>query len=135
MSSGRCAEPKAEAARSSSHRSGRGRGRKWTTGRKNSLGKVPCLGLSVLRKGQHHRSAFGRVQEHSQGLRQGLEQLSGFSDAVPIADDSAEGVVGSDRGRPRVLDLLQDGVRNTAGVSVAGQEQQGSRSAMATPRR
>ena len=48
-------------------------------------GEVPRFGLGVLGQGQHGGAALGRVEQHPQRLRQGLDELLGPGDAVPVA--------------------------------------------------
>ena len=88
-----------------------------------ALGPVVGLGLHVLAEGQRHRAAVGRVGHRAEGARQRGQQLLGPGDAVEIAADRPEAVVGADRAVAEILDLLQHRVGAAAGEDVAGQQQ------------
>ena len=77
-------------------------------------GIVEGLGLHVLAQADEGRAAVGGVEQHSQGLREGLQQLLGPGDPVPVAGDRLEGVVDAEGGIAPVLDLLQHRVGQTA---------------------
>ena len=89
------------------------------------LGVVVSLGLDVLAEGERHGSAFGRVGQHGDRPGQRGNDLLGTRDAVEIARDGAEAIVGADRAVAKALDLLQDGIRNAIGEHVARQQQHG----------
>ena len=72
-----------------------------------ALGPVVGLGLHVLAEGERHRPAVGRVGHHPHRAGQRGQQLLGPRDAVEIAADGAEAVVGADRAVAEILDLLQ----------------------------
>ena len=72
--------------------------------------------LQVLRQAEEGRAAIGGVKQGGKGCGQGLQDLGGVGDAVPVAADGPEGVVQAQRGVPEMLQLLQHG------VGQAGQE-------------
>ena len=88
-------------------------------------GVVIGLALHVLGHGKAHRAGIGGVGEGAEGGDGGAHQLLGPDDAVPVAADGLEGVVGGGGKAVGVLHLLEDGVRLAAGVGVAGQHQNG----------
>ena len=65
-------------------------------GSKNRAGIVERLGLHVLAQAEEGRPAVGRVEQDAQRLGQGLEQLLGPGDPVPVAGHRLEGVVDAD---------------------------------------
>ena len=81
------------------------------------------LGLRVLAQRQRHRAAFGGVGEHGHGALQRGDDLLGPRDAVEIARDRAEAVVGRHRAVGEVFDLLQHRIGPAVGENVAGQKQ------------
>jgi hypothetical protein len=86
--------------------------------------EVVGLGLDVLRQGQGHRPALGRIGQHPSDLRQRGQQLLWPGDPVEVAADRAERVVDR-RGRVvEVLDLLEHRVGRAADERVAGQQEQ-----------
>ena len=88
-----------------------------------ALGIVVGLGLHVLAEGQRHRAAFGRVGQHGHRPLQRRHDLLGPGDAVEVARDRAEAVVGRDRAVAEILDLLQHRVGAAVGEDVARQQQ------------
>ena len=83
---------------------------------------VVRLGLNVLAKRERRRSAQGRVEHSRQRPGQSVDQLLRSLDAVEIAGDGPETVVGRDGRVGEVLDLLQHRIRTSAGKDVTGQE-------------
>ena len=123
MISGRRAPRIASAATLTSRRPGRGR-RRCHSLRREELGRpVEGLGLHVLAEGERHRAAVGRVGHGGEGAGQRGQELLGAGDAVEVAADRAEGVVGGDGAVAEVLDLLQHRVGRAVGEDVAGDEQ------------
>jgi Periplasmic binding protein-like domain len=62
------------------------------------VGIVPRFRLDVLGQGERHRSARAQVGEDRDRCRQGLEELLGARDPIPVARNRPEAVVGGDRG-------------------------------------
>lgn len=90
-----------------------------------ALGIVIGLALHVLRHGDADGAGVGGVRQHPESGDHGAHQLLRPDDAVPVAADGLEGVVGGDGEVVGLLHLLEHGVRLAAGVHVAGQHQQG----------
>ena len=88
------------------------------------VGVVPGFGLYILGQGQGHRAGFSRVGQHAHGVDSRGHQLLGAVDAVPVFAHGTEGVVGADAQVVELLDLLQHRVGLTAGIDIAGQQQQ-----------
>ena len=88
-------------------------------------GVVVSLTLNVLRQGDADGAGVGGVGKGTHSADHGAHQLLGTGDAVPVAADGAESVVGGDGQVMGLLDLLQHGVGLTAGVDITGQEQHG----------
>ena len=88
-----------------------------------ACGIVVGFGLHVLAEGERHRAAFGRVGQHGHRPAERRHDLLGPHDAVEIARDRAETVVGADRPVAEILDLLQNRIGPAAGEDVAGNEQ------------
>jgi hypothetical protein len=88
-------------------------------------GVVEGLRLDVLGQSEERRSAAGGIEHRRHRLREGLQDLCGVGDAIPVSGDRAERVV--DRGGRVVemLHLLQHGVGDPPGERVPGQEEQG----------
>ncbi len=84
---------------------------------------VEGFGLHVLAERQRHRAAIERIGQHLHGALQRRDDLLGPGDAVEIARDRAEGVVGRNRAVAEILDLLQHRIGRAVGEDVAGQEQ------------
>ena len=80
---------------------------------------VVRLGLHVLAEGERHRSALGRIGQHRDRPVQRRHDLLGARDAVEIARDRAEAIVGADRSVAEVLDLLQNRIGPAIGEHVA----------------
>ena len=80
-----------------------------------------CLG--VLAQSQRDRAAIGRVRQRGHGAGQGGEELFGAGDAVKIAADRAEAVIGGDGAIGEVFHLLQHRVWRAVGEDVARQQQ------------
>ena len=89
------------------------------------LGIVIGLALHVLGHGDADGAGVGGVGQHPEGGDHGAHQLLGTDDAVPIAADGLESVVGGDGQIVGLLHLLQHGIGLAAGIHVAGQHQQG----------
>src|SRR5271170_5352683 len=62
-----------------------------------AFGIVIGLGLNVLAEGERDGSAFRRIGQHRDGPGQGWDDLFGPADAVEIARDRLEAIVGADR--------------------------------------
>ena len=88
-----------------------------------ALGVVERFGLDVLAEGERHRAAFGRVGQHRDRARQRRHDLLGPHDAVEIARDRAEAIVGAHRAVAEILDLLQHRIGAAIGEDVARQQQ------------
>ena len=86
---------------------------------------VVGLALHVLRQRDAHRAGVGGIGQHAKRAHHGAHQLLGAHDAIPVAADGAERVVGGQRQVVHLLDLLQHRVGLAAGVHVAGQDQHG----------
>ncbi len=56
---------------------------------------------------------------------QGLDDLCGVRDAVPVAGDALEGVIHLDRRVAEMFHLLQYGIRQSADIGVATEKQDG----------
>ena len=89
------------------------------------FGVVVRLGLDVLAEGERHGPAFRRVGQYAHRPGQCGNDLLRTRDAVEIARNGAEAIVGADRAVAKTLDLLQDGIRNAIGEHVARQQQHG----------
>ena len=90
-----------------------------------ALGIIIGLALHILGHGDADGAGVGGVGQHPESGQHGAHQLLGADDAVPVAADGLEGIVGGDGEVVGLLHLLQDGVGLAAGVHVAGQHQQG----------
>lgn len=67
--------------------------------------------LHVLRQGKKRRSTIRRIQHGGDRGGQGLDELSGMRDSVPIASDWLERIVNRDGGVAEVFYLLKNGMR------------------------
>ncbi len=81
--------------------------------------------LHVLRQGQGHGTAGGRVRQGGNRARQGREQLLRIHDAVEIARQRFKSIVDGDAAVRAIFQLLQDGVRCARDKHVAGQQEHG----------
>ena len=88
------------------------------------FGIIVGLRLYVLRQGERHGPAVGRVGQHAQSLRQAFEDLLRSGDAVPPARDRPKAIINRDSRVAEPLDLLQHGIGAPARKDIAGQEQQ-----------
>ena len=87
-------------------------------------GPVEGLGLHILRQRKAGGAALRRVGHDLDGARQGRQQLPGLHDAVEVARDRAQAVVGAQITLLEALHLLQDGIGQARGKDVPGQQQQ-----------
>ena len=85
--------------------------------------EVVGLGLDVLRQRDEGRATGRRIEHHGHRLGQGLDDLLGAGDPIPVAGDGLEGVGDGDRRVVEVLDLLEDGVDDPMLEGVAREEQ------------
>ncbi len=81
--------------------------------------------LHVLRQGNKGRAAIGGVQHRANGVRQGLDDLCGMRDPIPITRDGLEGIVDAESRVPEVLQLLQHGVGQAGEESISAKHQNG----------
>ena len=88
-----------------------------------ALRVVVGLGLHVLAEGEAHRAAVGRVGHRPERAGERGQEVLGAGDAVEVADDRPEAVVGRDRAVVEVLDLLQHRVGPAVGEDVAADEE------------
>ena len=88
-----------------------------------ALRVVVGLGLHVLAEGEADRAAVGRVGHRAQRAGQRGQEVLGPGDAVEVAGDRPEAVVGRDRAVVEVLDLLQHRVGAAVGEDVAADEE------------
>ena len=88
-----------------------------------ALGVVVGLGLHVLAEGEADRAAVGRVGHRAQRAGERGQDVLGPGDAVEVAGDGLEAVVGRDGAVVEVLDLLQDRVGAAVGEDVAADEE------------
>ena len=123
MTSGFRAVRKSAAASRTSSRVGREASEPVHAGFEEREGIIVGFGLRVLAEGEGHRTAFGRVGQHRHCPAEGRDELLGPDDAIEIARDWAETVVGADGPVAEILDLLQNRVWPAAGEDVAGDEQ------------
>jgi hypothetical protein len=56
--------------------------------------------LNILRQTEKRRAAIGRVEHRRDGRWQGLNNLRGMGDAIPIAADSLERIIEPSAGLP-----------------------------------
>ena len=87
--------------------------------------EVVRLALHILGQREEGRSAVRRIEQRRDRLRQALHDLFGPGDAVPVAHDGPERIVGRRRRFAEALDLLQDRIGQAALERVAGQQQHG----------
>ena len=80
--------------------------------------------LDVLAQGERRRAAGRGVGQRRQRPRQGVEYLFGAGDAIEIAADGAQAIIGGHGGVGERFDLLEDRVGAAAGEYVRRQEQQ-----------
>ena len=88
-----------------------------------ALGVVEGLGLDVLAEGEADRAAVRRVGKRAHGAGKCGEEMFGAGEAIKVAGDRAEAVVGRDGAVVEVLDLLQHWVGTAVGEDVAGDEE------------
>ena len=88
-----------------------------------ALRVVVGLGLHVLAEGEADRAAVGRIGHRAQRAGQRGQDVLGPGDAVEVAGDRLEAVVGRDRAVVEVLDLLQHRVGPAVGEDVAADEE------------
>ncbi len=91
--------------------------------------------LHILAKRQCHRTASGRVQQGIHGARQRVDQLLRTRDAVEVAGNRPEAIVGRDGAVGEVFDLLQHRIGAAAGEDIARQKQHGQSIGMRQGRR
>ncbi len=84
---------------------------------------VERLRLHVLAQAEEGRPAIGRIEQHAQRLGQGLQQLLGTDDPVPVARHRLERVVDAESRIAPVLDLLQHRIGQPRHIVVARQQQ------------
>ncbi len=90
--------------------------------REEGLREVEFRALNILRQTDHDGAGFHGIGKNTHGLRKGGQQLGWMSDAVEIAADRTEAVVGGDVPLYRMLDLLQHRITKTV-VDDVGREQ------------
>ena len=86
---------------------------------------VVGLGLNVLGQGDRDGAGLGRVCQHAHTGQQRRDQLLGTVDTVEEAGHGAESVVDGDVQRHRVLELLEDRVRDAGRELVGGEDEDG----------
>ena len=96
----------------------------------HALGKEldrPVVGLSldVLGQGDRDGASLGRVGQDAHAAQQRGDQLLGAVDAVEEARHRTERVVDGDVQRRRVLELLEDRVRDAGRELVGGEDEDG----------
>src|SRR6266508_3814282 len=92
-------------------------------------------GLHVLREPDEGGPAVRRVEHRGHGLGEGVQDLLGPDDPVPVPGDRPEGVVHRGRRVVEVLHLLQHRIVQAAGERVAGQQEEGEPVRVGDPRR
>ena len=83
------------------------------------------LGLNVLGQGDRDGAGLGRVCQHAHTGQQRRDQLLGTVDTVEEAGHGAESVVDGHVERGRVLELLEDRVRDAGRELVGGEDEDG----------
>ena len=83
------------------------------------------LGLDVLGQGDRDGAGLGRVCQHAHTGQQRRDQLLGTVDTVEEAGHGAESVVDGHVERGRVLELLEDRVRDAGRELVGGEDEDG----------
>ena len=86
---------------------------------------VVGLGLNVLGQGDRHGTGFSRVSEDAHTGQQRGDQLLGTVDAVEEARHRTERVVDGDIQRGRILELLENRVRDAGRKLVGGEDEDG----------
>ena len=88
-----------------------------------AVGVVVRLGLDVLGQRDERRAAVRRVEHRGHRVRQGVHDLLGSGETIPVPAHRLERVVDGDRRIVEVLDLLQHRVGDPALERVARQQQ------------
>jgi hypothetical protein len=78
--------------------------------------------LHILRQRKEGWSAIGGIQHGGDGGGQGLDELRGMRDSIPIAGDRPERIVHRDGGVAEVFNLLEDRMGQAVVIVVAGQK-------------
>ena len=86
---------------------------------------VVGLGLNVLGQGDRHGTGLGRVGQDAHAVQERGDQLLGTIDAVEEARDGTERVIDSHVERGRILELLEDRVRDAGRELVGGEDEDG----------
>ena len=86
---------------------------------------VVGLGLNILRQGDRDGTGLGRVSQDAHAVQQRGNQLLGTVDAVEEARHGTERVVDGHVERGRVLELLEDRVRDAGRELVGGEDEDG----------
>ena len=89
---------------------------------KEGGGIVISPALQILRQADKGRPTIGGVQHRGQSGRQGLQDLRGMRDAVPIAADSFEGVIHAEGRVPEMLQLLQHRIGQARQEGITAQQ-------------
>ncbi len=106
-------------------RIGRGAADAVDAGGEEALGIIVGLRLHVLAEGERDGAAFGGIGQNGDCAVERGHDLLGPRNAVEIARNRAETIVGADRAVAEILDLLQHRVGLAGGEHVAGNEQHG----------
>ena len=86
---------------------------------------VVGLSLNVLRQGDRHGTCFSRVGQDAHAVQERGDQLLGTIDAVEEARDGTERIVDGHVERGRILELLEDRVRDAGRELVGGEDEDG----------
>ena len=86
---------------------------------------VVGLGLDVLGQGDRDGAGLGRVGQHAHTAEQRRDQLLGAVNTVEETGDGTERVIDGDVQRRRVLELLEDRVRDAGRELVGGEDEDG----------
>ena len=81
------------------------------------------LTLDILRHCNAHCTGIRWIGESPEGTDHGTHQLLRTHDAVPVAADGPECIIRGDRQVMGLLDLLQHGIRLSAGIDITRQNQ------------
>ena len=84
---------------------------------------IKGFGLYILTKCQHDRTAIGRIGHHPHGARQGGQQMFRARDAVEIAADRAETIIGRNGAIAERFNLLQHRIGRAVGKHIPRNDQ------------
>ena len=85
-----------------------------------ALRPVEGLRLDILAEGEGDGPHLGWIGENSHGPVECGDELARPHDAVEIAGDGPEAIIGRDRAIAEILDLLEHRVGHSAGEDIAG---------------